>query len=55
MLATFTCLILVFNEMVIRKDDDDNWFNGRWGKIKNGVKNFVTAARLQPSASPSAG
>jgi hypothetical protein len=53
--AFAVCAICAFNENMSRKNDDDNWFNGRWNKIKNGVKNFVAATRLQPSASPSAG
>lgn len=33
-----------------RKDDDDDWFNGRWKKIKNGVKRGLKklAASLTP-------
>jgi hypothetical protein len=53
--AFAVCVICALTESMSRKNDDDSWFNGRWNKIKNGVKNFVAVTRLQPSASPSVG
>jgi hypothetical protein len=32
-----------------RKKDEDNWFNGRWTKIKNGLKNYAQSLQRTPS------
>jgi len=59
----------IFNALVLyfiirlelrRNGDDDDWFNGRWKKIKNGVKRGLKklAASLTPPSivpSPTAG
>lgn len=35
-----------------RRDDDDDWFNGRWKKIKNGVKKRLTSTSTKTALNP---
>jgi len=39
----------------IRRDKDDDWFNGRGKKIKNGIKKAFTIKVKVPSLSPAYG
>jgi hypothetical protein len=58
LLALYTAgplAILVMSEITEQENiDDDNWFNGRWNKIKNGVKNFVASVQFRPATTTAA-
>lgn len=42
--------------MLELKNDDDDWFTGRWGKLKKGIKNYVSKLHVSSTtvAAPSA-
>jgi len=51
--GSLVCVLAVSEEVWEHMNgDDDNWFKGRWIKIKNGVKSFASSVQLQPAAMP---
>jgi large-conductance mechanosensitive channel len=42
-------VVRLIDDMQERKKDEDNWFNGRWTKIKNGLKNYAQSLQRTPS------
>jgi hypothetical protein len=46
----FIITMSIFLHYLEKRIDDDNWFNGRWNKIKNGIKNLSQSLQRKTAA-----